>query len=65
MPFRRLSPAPPPDELKFVAVLDSAAKHWAQSAKPFHLVLQVAPGEEAALTKRMQSAGLKLEPLVV
>ena len=47
----------------------NAAARWnkpekGQPARPFHLVLQVAPGEEAALEKRLQ-AGLKLSQLKV
>jgi len=50
---------------RFAAVLDSAATHWnvpakGQPARPFHVVLQVAPGEEAALEKRVKAAGMKV-----
>jgi RNAse (barnase) inhibitor barstar len=67
----RLLEAAPAEQLeKFVAVMDSAIGRWNQppkgeTAKPFHVVLQVAPGEEAALEKRMQAAGMKLGRLKV
>jgi RNAse (barnase) inhibitor barstar len=59
--------AAPVEQLRhFVTVLDKAARRWnlpdkGHVAKPFHLVLHVAPGEEAALEKRMHAAGMKLE----
>ena len=62
----RLLEAAPAEQLeKFAAVMNAAAARWnkpekGQPAKPFHLVLQVAPGEESAPEKRMQAAGMKL-----
>jgi RNAse (barnase) inhibitor barstar len=59
--------AAPAEQLHlFVTVLDKAAQRWnhpekGHAAKPFHQVLQVAPGEEATLEKRMHAAGMKLE----
>ena len=67
----RLLDAAPAEQLeKLAAVMDSATGRWNQppkgeSAKPFHVVLQVAPGEEAALEKRMQAAGMKLSRLKI
>jgi hypothetical protein len=61
----RLLEAAPSDQLeRFVAVMNDTATSWnkpekGHPAKPFHLVLQVAPGEEAALTERVQAAGMK------
>jgi hypothetical protein len=62
-----LDAAPAEQLAKFAAVLDSAATRWHQAkpAKAFHVVLQVAPGEEVALAKRMQAAGMNLGPLTV
>jgi hypothetical protein len=62
----RLLDAAPAEQLeRFAAVIDNAATRWnkpekGQLARPFHVVLQVAPGEEAAQEKRMQAAGMKL-----
>jgi len=61
---RLLEAAPAEQWERFAAVVDNAATRWnkpekGQPAKPFHLVFQVAPGEEAALTQRVHSAGMK------
>jgi len=63
-----LDAAPAEQVQRFVTVLNSAAHGWNQpkppkAGKPFHLVLQALPSEEAPLLKRWQAAGMQLNRL--
>lgn len=59
----------PADLKKLIEVLQSAAKEQNQPEKPkaaraFHVVLQVATGQEALVKAAWQAAGVKLEAMV-
>jgi RNAse (barnase) inhibitor barstar len=58
-----------PGELETsIGILQSAAKEWNEPDKPkspraFHVVVQVAAGQESAVKSAWQGAGVKLEPV--